>query len=156
MLWIKSFHIIAMVAWFAGIFYLPRLYVYHAETTDQTSIERFKVMERRLYRGIMTPAAVVTLFLGCWLLSFNPGYYMHAGWMHTKLLLVLILLLYHFYCGHLRRQFYADKNTRSSLFFRVFNELPVFLLVGIVIMVIVRPYQPYTHPAAQAIGTLSA
>lgn len=139
MLWIKAFHIIAMVAWFAGIFYLPRLYVYHASSTDKISIERFKIMERRLYYGIMTPAAIVTIVLGFWLMSFNFFGYLSAFWFEAKLTLVALLLVYHLYTGHLRKQFAGDENRYSSLFYRIYNEISVLLLIGIVVLVVVKP-----------------
>jgi putative membrane protein len=138
MLWVKSFHIIAMVAWFAGIFYLPRLYVYHADTEDQVSIERFKIMERRLYRGIMWPSMIVTLFLGLWLLHYIPVY-LKASWMHAKLGLVALVVVYHLYCGALRKQFALEKNRHSAKFYRILNEIPTLLLVAIVILVVVKP-----------------
>jgi putative membrane protein len=139
MLWIKAFHIIAMVAWFSAIFYLPRLYVYHSTATDTISINRFKVMERRLYYGIMTPSAIITLALGIWLMSFNFAGYLAARWFDAKLALVICLLGYHLYAGHLRKQFAKDENTHSALFYRVYNEIPVLLLISIVVLVVVKP-----------------
>lgn len=140
MLFIKAFHIIALVAWFAGLFYLPRLFVYHAATQDSISLERFKVMEKRLYFGITWPAAVATTLLGLYLLSYNVEYYLHAGWMHVKLALVLFLWAYHLLCGHYVHLFAQGKRARNALFFRVFNEVPTLLLVSIVILVVVRPF----------------
>ncbi|MEM1244271.1 MAG: protoporphyrinogen oxidase HemJ [Pseudomonadota bacterium] len=140
MLWILSFHIIFMVAWFAGLFYLPRLFVYHAAVTDEISNARFKIMERRLYRGIMTPAAILTVIFGIWLLSLNWQYYLQAGWMHVKLTLVLILIGYHFYCGHLVKRFKRDNNPHSATFYRFFNEIPTLLLISIIILVEVKPF----------------
>jgi putative membrane protein len=140
MLWVKAFHIIAMVCWFAGLFYLPRLFVYHAMSEDSASIERFKIMERKLYRGISTPSMLITVFLGVWLLSYDVAGYMAAGWMHAKLTLVGVLIVYHFYCGRLLKQFANDQNTRSHVFYRWFNEAPVIALVAIVILVVVRPF----------------
>lgn len=139
MLWVRAFHVIAMVAWFAGLFYLPRLFVYHAEAQDRTSIERFKVMERRLYYGITWPAALVTSILGLWLVTFMLSYYQHAIWMHIKLAFVVLLWGFHLLCGYFVRKFKEDKNTRTSKFYRVFNELPTLLLIAIVILVIVKP-----------------
>ncbi|CAM4445992.1 MAG: hypothetical protein LEGION0403_FIIPPAGN_01174 [Legionella sp.] len=138
MLYVKAFHIIAMVAWFAGLFYLPRLFVYHADTQDEISNERFKIMERRLYYGITWPAAILTTVLGLWLLSYNPSYYLKAGWMHAKLTLVVILWGYHLLCGHYRKAFAQGKNQKSSRFFRMYNEAPTLLLVGIVLLVVVK------------------
>ena len=140
MLLIKAFHIIALVAWFAGLFYLPRLYVYHADTTDSISIERFRIMERRLYYGITWPAAILTTGLGLWLISYNFNYYLKAGWMHAKLSLVIILWVYHLLCGYFVRRFAKDAPVKTALFFRAFNEIPTILLVGIVILVVVKPF----------------
>lgn len=140
MLWIKAFHIVAIVAWFAGLFYLPRLFVYHALCEDETGRERFKVMERKLYRGIMTPSAVVAAALGIWLILLNPSYYLQAGWLHTKLALVLLLLVYHGFCWHYLRRFRDDRNTKTHVFYRWFNEVPTLLLVAIVILAVVKPY----------------
>lgn len=140
MLIIKSFHIIAMTAWFAMLFYLPRLFVYHADASDSISLDRFKVMERRLYYGIGWPAAVLTTLLGLWLLSYNTYYYMHAGWMHAKLFLVLLVWVYHLTCGHFLRRFAKNCNEKKALFFRFFNELPTLLLIVIVLLVVVKPF----------------
>jgi protoporphyrinogen IX oxidase len=140
MLWIKAFHIIAMVAWFAGLFYLPRLYVYHAESTDQISKERFKIMERRLYYGIMSPSAVVTILLGLWLASYNFKGYLEAPWFQAKLAFVAGLIIYHLYSGHLRKLFAQDRNTHSPLFYRVYNEISLLFLIGIVVLVVVKPF----------------
>jgi putative membrane protein len=139
MLWVKALHIIAVICWFAALFYLPRLFVYHALAEDPISRERFKIMERKLYRGIMTPSMIVTILLGLWLIYFNPAYYLQSGWMHVKLVCVLLLIGYHFACGRFLRHFRDDCNTHSHKFYRVFNEAPVLLLVLIVIMVVVKP-----------------
>ncbi|WP_454783676.1 protoporphyrinogen oxidase HemJ [Legionella sp. WA2024007413] len=139
MLWIKAFHIIAMVSWFAGLFYLPRLFVYHADTQDEPSLIRFKTMERRLYYGIMWPAAILTTFFGLWLLSYNLSYYMSVGWMHAKLSLVIILWVYHLLCGYYLKAFSRNQNQKNSRFFRIYNEFPTLLLIGIVILVVVKP-----------------
>jgi len=137
-LYIKSFHIIFMVAWFAGLFYLPRLFVYHAQAEDKISIERFKIMERKLYFGIMTPCMVITLILGIWLWL---GYGYRGGWLHAKLALVAILVVQHFYLGKLMRDFKHDRNTHGHVFYRWLNEIPTLpLLIGIVILVIVKPF----------------
>ena len=137
MLWLKAFHVIFMVTWFAGLFYLPRLFVYHAMSHDAPSIERFKIMERKLYFGIMTPGAVLTVAsgLGLWL-----GYGITGGWLHAKLAIVALLVAYHLVCGKLLRDFRDDRNARTHVWFRWFNEVPVFFLVGIVILVIVKPF----------------
>lgn len=141
MLWVKAFHIIAVVTWFAAIFYLPRLFVYHASADDQVSRERFKIMERKLYRGIMTPSMIVVLVLGAWLLTSDLRFYLiDSHWMHAKLTLVALLVTYHFYCGHLLKVFRDDNNQRSHVFYRWFNEIPVLLLIAIVILVVVKPF----------------
>ncbi|MBA3661679.1 MAG: protoporphyrinogen oxidase HemJ [Gammaproteobacteria bacterium] len=142
MLWVKAFHIIFMVTWFSGLFYLPRLFVYHAMATDAISIARFKMMERKLFFGIMTPGAILTLIFGVWLLSYNMQAYMHMRWLHYKLTLVALLIIYHGYLGFLSIRFNKDRNQHSHRFYRILNELPVFLLVGIVILVVVQPFRP--------------
>ena len=140
MLWIKSLHVIFMVTWFAGLFYLPRLYVYHAMSDDQISNERFKIMERKLFFGIMTPGGILTIIFGLWMLH---GYAWEAFastmWMQVKLGLVIVLVAYHIYCGKLLKDFKFDRNQKSHVFYRWFNEFPVILLIVIVILVIVRP-----------------
>lgn len=138
-LWIKAFHIMAVVTWFAGLFYLPRLFVYHAMSDDQPSRDRFKIMERKLYRGIMLPSMVATLGLGIWLLALQPGW-MQQGWMHAKLTLVALLVVYHLLCGAQLRRFASDSNTRSHVFYRWFNEAPVLVLVGVVLLVVLKPF----------------
>lgn len=140
MLWVKALHLIAVVCWFAGLFYLPRLFVYHAQAQDEISRERFKIMERKLYRGIMWPSLVLTVLFGAWLLVDNWPYYKTQGWVHAKLALVTLLVIYHLVCGHFRQVFAQDNNRHSHVFYRVFNELPVLALVAIVILVIVRPF----------------
>ena len=140
MLWVKAFHIISLVYWLAGIFYLPRLFVYHAACEDEPGKERFKVMERKLYRGITTPSMVATVVFGVWLLSYNWSGYFSQGWLHAKLTLVALLIIYHFYCGHLVKVFRDDQNTRSHVFYRWFNELPVFVLLAVVILAVVKPF----------------
>jgi putative membrane protein len=137
MLWIKALHIVFVIAWFAGLFYLPRLFVYHAEATDAPSRERFKVMERKLYRGIMTPAMVLAVGFGTWLWL---GYGFRGGWLAAKLVLVAALLAYHFWMGALVRQFARDANRHTHVFYRWVNELPVALLAAIVILVVVKPF----------------
>lgn len=137
MLWVKAFHIIAVVTWFAALFYLPRLFVYHAMSEDAVSIERFKVMERKLYRGIMTPSAIVAVTLGLWLWL---GFGFSGGWLHAKLALVTVLLGYHWYCGKLLRDFRDDRNRHGHVFYRWFNEFPVLILVAVVILAVVKPF----------------
>ncbi len=139
MLWILALHIIFMVAWFAGLFYLPRLFVYHADCTDAPGNARFKIMERKLYYYIMTPAAILTTIFGFWLLFAKINFYSQQMWMHAKLILVFFLWLYHLYCGILVQQFKKDINPFGSKFYRFFNEVPTILLIGIVIFVVVKP-----------------
>lgn len=138
-LWLKAFHIIFVITWMAAIFYLPRLFVYHAMSDDRISQERFKVMERKLYRGIMTPSMILATLLGAWIIYLVPGY-LQAGWLHAKLTVVFALIGYHFWCGHILKQFRDDKNTRSHVWYRWFNEVPVLALFAIVIFVVVKPF----------------
>ncbi len=141
MLWVKAAHIMFVIFWFAGIFYLPRLFVYHSMATDAVGIERFKVMERKLYRGIMTPAAIIAVLLGLWLLAASWDAFSRAGWLHMKLILVVLLIAYHIYCGHLVSAFARDENEKSDLFFRWLNDAPPLLLLGsIVVLVVVKPF----------------
>ena len=137
MLWIKSLHIIFVVAWFAGLFYLPRLFVYHAQAEDAPSRERFKVMERKLYRGIMTPTMVLTMVFGTWLWL---GYGFRGGWLIAKLLVVALLVAYHFWLGAMVRDFARDANRRSHVFYRWINEAPLALLAAAVVLVVVKPF----------------
>ncbi|MDB5983808.1 MAG: rane protein [Pseudomonas sp.] len=138
-LWLKAFHIVSIVCWFAGLFYLPRLFVYHSLSEDAVSRERFSVMERKLYRGIMGPAMVATLVFGIWMISLTPGYF-SQGWMHAKLTLVVLLIGYHHVCGAQVKRFARGENGRSHVFYRWFNEIPVLILLAIVILVVVRPF----------------
>jgi protoporphyrinogen IX oxidase len=138
-LWLKAFHVIAAIAWMAGMLYLPRLFVYHCEAeAGSRQSETFKVMERRLLRAIINPAMVVTWVLGLWL-AFEGGF-IKAGWLHGKLLLVLILSGIHGFLSRAVRDFAADRNVRSQKFYRIINEIPAVLMVGIVILVIVKPF----------------
>jgi protoporphyrinogen IX oxidase len=143
--WLKALHVIFMVTWFAGLFYLPRLFVYHAMTTDPISNERFKVMERKLYYGITTPGGIITLIFGLWLLFaywWQPFLAVQSGslWLHIKLTLVVILIGYHIYCGKLLLDFKHDRNRHSHVFYRWFNEFPVLILIGVVILAYVKPF----------------
>ncbi|QKZ07045.1 protoporphyrinogen oxidase HemJ [Pseudomonas eucalypticola] len=138
-LWIKAFHIISIVCWFAGLFYLPRLFVYHASSEDEVGKQRFMVMERKLYRGIMGPSMVATLVFGAWLVYLIPGY-LTQGWLHAKLALVVLLIGYHHMCGAQVKRFARGENTRSHVFYRWFNEVPVLFLLAIVILVVVKPF----------------
>jgi putative membrane protein len=137
MLWIKSLHVIFVVAWFAGLFYLPRLFVYHAQSQDSLSLERFKVMERKLYRGIMTPCMALTIVFGVWLWL---GYGFRGGWLQAKLVLVAILIGYHFWLGKLVDDFSRDDNRRTHVFYRWVNEIPLLILAATVVLVIVKPF----------------
>jgi putative membrane protein len=142
LLWLKAFHIIFMVSWFAGIFYLPRLFVYHAMVPpeDEAGHERFVTMERKLYRFV-TPFMVLTTVFGLWMLWIYGVDYLRANtWMHVKLALVAGLIAYHFYLGHLRKRLAAREAPQSHVFFRVINELPVLILFAVVILVVVRPF----------------
>jgi len=137
--WLKAFHIIAVVCWFAGIFYLPRLFVYHAMATEQATRDHLKIMERKLYRFI-SPFMGFTIIFGVTMIVLNPDYYLHAHWLHAKLVLVAVLIGYHFYCGRLVRKFAVDANVRSHVFYRWFNELPVLVLFAVVILATVKPF----------------
>lgn len=139
--WILAFHVIFMVTWFAGLFYLPRLFVYHAMSSDSVGIERFKVMERKLYYGITTPGGVITVALGLWMLIEQWAIYRNLGWMHIKLALVVLLILYHIYCGKLLADFRRDRNRHSHVFYRWFNEFPVIVLIAVVLLVVLKPFQ---------------
>jgi len=137
MLWVKTLHIVFMVTWFAGLFYLPRLFVYHAMSEDRASLERFKVMERKLYWGIMTPGAVLTLVFGTWLWL---GWGFSGGGLHAKLVLVAVLVAYHVWCGKLLVDFRREQDVHSHVWFRWFNEFPVLALIGAVALVVVKPF----------------
>jgi putative membrane protein len=138
MLWVKALHIVFVVTWFAGLFYLPRLFVYHAMADDRPSIERFKVMERKLYRGIMTPSALLAVAFGLWLwLGWFRG---ASGWLHAKLALVVLLIVYHLWCGALLRAFAADRNRKGHVWLRWFNEVPVVILFATVLLVVLKPF----------------
>ena len=136
MLWVKAFHIIFVVSWFAGLFYLPRIFVNHAMATEPAEIARLKLMEYKLYRFVI-PIALLALGFGLWLWL---GYGITGNWLYAKILLVLVLIVYHFYCGVLVKQFAADRNTRSHIFYRWFNEIPVLVLMAVVILVTVKPF----------------
>ncbi len=141
MLWLKALHLIFMVTWFAGLFYLPRLFVYHAMSDDEISNERFKVMERKLFYGIMTPGMIITFIFGIWMLTdYAWELYSATGWLHAKLTLLAISLVYHAYCGKWLLDFKHDRNQRSHVFYRWMNEVPVLFLVGIIILAVVKPF----------------
>ena len=138
MLLVKALHIVFMVTWFAGLFYLPRLFVYHSMAEDRAGIERFKLMERKLYRGIMTPGAVLTLAFGLWLWL---GWFRDAGgWMTIKLVLATLLVVYHLWCGKLLADFRHDRNAKTHVWFRWFNEFPVLILFAAVLLVVLKPF----------------
>ncbi len=137
MLILKSLHIIFMVTWFAGLFYLPRLFVYHAMADDETSIERFKVMERKLLYGIMTPGGVLTIVSGLWLWL---GWGFYGGWLIAKLLLVVVLVVYHAWCVKLVTDFRDGRNRHSHVWYRWFNEFPVVILLAVVFLVVMKPF----------------
>ena len=138
MLWVKSLHIVFMVTWFAGLFYLPRLFVYHALAQDAIGIERFKLMERKLYFGIMTPGAVLTIVFGLWLWL---GYGISGGWLYAKLALVAILVAHHVWLGKLMLDFRHDRNRHGDIFYRWLNEIPALpVLVGAVLLVVFKPF----------------
>jgi putative membrane protein len=136
MLWIKAFHIIFVTSWFAGLFYLPRLFVNHAMISDSATSDRLKLMELKLFR-FMFPLALLAIAFGLWLWL---GYGASGHWMHAKLTLVAILVAYHFYCGKLLNDFKQDNNKHSHIWYRWFNELPVIILCLIVILVEVQPF----------------
>jgi putative membrane protein len=138
MLWLKAFHVTAVITWFAGLFYIPRLYVYHADAKDAISIERFKIMERRLF-SIMTIGALASLGFGAAMLAEAPVY-LTMGWLRVKLLLVLLVIGYHFFCYRLMRDFAQDRNTHSAKWYRGFNEIPSLLLIAIVLLAVVKPF----------------
>ena len=140
MLWVESLHVIFMTTWFAGLFYLPRLFVYHAMSDDQISNERFKVMERKLFFGIMTPGGILTIIFGTVMLyDYAWEAFGDSIWLTVKLGLVAILVVYHIYCGKLVKDFKFDRNQKSHVYYRWFNEFPVLLLFPIVILVFVKP-----------------
>ena len=136
MLWVKAFHIIFVVSWFAGLFYLPRIFVNHAMAAEPAEIARLKLMEGKLYRFV-TPIGALAILFGFWLWF---GYGFSGGWLHAKTTLVMLLAVYHLYCGHLVKQFARDLNTRSHVFYRFFNEIPVLVLTAVVILATVKPF----------------
>jgi protoporphyrinogen IX oxidase len=137
LLWLKAFHVIAMVTWFAGLFYLPRLFVYHTDTHDSIGAERFRIMEGRLF-VIMTIGAAATLGSGITMLMVAPAY-LAMGWLHAKLFLVALLIVYHSYCYKFKLDFARGRNDHSAKWYRGFNELPSLLLIGIVTLAVVKP-----------------
>lgn len=138
MLWLKAFHIFFVIAWFAGLFYLPRLFVYHASTHDAPGLERFRVMERRLFT-IKTIGAIGALVFGLGIVVVVPSY-LQGGWLHAKLALVALLIAYHVWCYRLMIAFREGRNTRSERWYRVFNEVPTILLLAIVLLAVLKPF----------------
>ena len=139
MLWVKAFHIISVICWFAVLFYLPRLFVYHSMSEDEISKERFKIMERKLIRAIGNPSMIATFIFGIWLVTYNWNYYQQSTWFWLKIACIVILTAYYHICIRIWKQFCADKNTYSHVFYRWFNEFPVLLLIAIVCLVVVKP-----------------
>lgn len=138
MLWLKAFHVIAVITWFAGLFYLPRLYVYHADATDPVGISRFVLMERRLF-AIMTIGAVLSVVLGAAMLAAAPAY-LAMGWLRLKLVFVLMVIVYHLFCYKLMQDFAHNRNSRTARWYRGFNEVPSLLLIAIVVLAVVKPF----------------
>jgi len=140
MLWVKALHLIFMVTWFAGLFYLPRLFVYHAMSEDQPGLDRFKIMERKLFFGIMTPGAILTIGFGFWTWhAFGWSAYTGSLWLYIKMALILVLVIYHIYCGKLLLDFKHDRNRHGHIFYRWFNEFPTLILFSVIILAVVRP-----------------
>ena len=137
--WVLAFHIIAVICWFAALFYLPRLFVYHAMSEDEISIERFKVMQRKLYRGIANPSMIATIIFGLWLVTLVPAY-LNEIWFQLKAGLVLLLIGYHHMCLSHMKRLAEDRDDKTHVYFRVLNEVPVLIVVGIVILVVVKPF----------------
>ena len=141
MIWFKALHIIFMVTWFAGLFYLPRLFVYHTMSNDKISIDRFKIMEKKLFYGITTPGGLLTIIFGFFLLATNGiTNYNDQIWFWLKMILIFILVLYHIYCFFLLQDFKYDRNKHTHVWYRWFNEIPVIILVGIILLAVIRPF----------------
>jgi len=141
MLWFKALHLIFMVTWFAGLFYLPRLFVYHAMSDDKISIDRFKIMERKLFYGITTPGAILTIIFGVsTLLSSGLSAYSGQMWLLMKYGLIFVLIIYHIYCWFLLQDFKYDRNQHTHVWYRWFNEIPVLILIAIILLAVVRPF----------------
>ena len=139
MLWWKAFHIIFVVTWFAALFYLPRLFVYHASAENSQCDSVFKTMEHKLYHYIMTPSAILATLCGLNTMHYSLKAYLAAPWMHAKLSFVIALALYHGMCGYYVKQFARDKNTHSHRYYRVFNEIPSLILIAVVLLVVLKP-----------------
>ena len=139
MLWLKAFHIFCVISWFAGLFYLPRIFVNHAMTEDHAVRARLKMMELKLYRFV-TPIGALAVITGLWLWYSYADQLAISGWIYVKTALVAGLVIYHLYCGHLVKIFAEDRNTKSHVWFRFFNEVPVLVLIAVVILVVVKPF----------------
>ncbi|OOZ37639.1 CopD family protein [Solemya velesiana gill symbiont] len=140
MLWVKAFHIIFLVSWYAGLFYLPRLYVHHAMSKDQATRERLEIMERKLF-WFITPWAILTLVFGLWLAAFYEWEaILSMGWLQLKVALVIPLVIFHIWCGKLMIQFRGSDNPHSHVWFRWFNEFPLLILVVVVLLVVLKPF----------------
>ena len=140
-MWLKALHLIFMVTWFAGLFYLPRLFVYHTMSEDQVSRDRFKIMERKLFYGIMTPGAILTIIFGTLMLTeYAWSAFGQDLWLHIKLALIVALVIYHIMCGKFVVDFKNDNNKHSHVYYRWFNEIPVLMLVAIIILASVKPF----------------
>ena len=141
MLWYKALHLIFMVTWFSGLFYLPRLFVYHAMSDDKISIDRFKIMEKKLFYGIATPGGLLTIIFGfCLLVSNGMTSYNGQLWLSLKMILIAVLVLYHIYCFSLLQDFKYNRNKHTHIWYRWFNEVPVLILVGIVLLAVIKPF----------------
>ncbi|MCY3885007.1 MAG: CopD family protein [Gammaproteobacteria bacterium] len=141
MLYLKVLHLTFAFTWFAALFYLPRLFVYHSQSSDEFTVSKFKTMERKLYRGIMTPSALLTLVFGLWITSFSWVEYVSSTWFWCKVGCVFLLFGYHGMCGRMVRSFYNDRNTRTPTFYRIFNEVPLVFLLAILTLAIVKPFE---------------
>jgi protoporphyrinogen IX oxidase len=139
MLWLKAFHIIFVVCWFAGLFYLPRILVNYAASEDSATRDQLALMARKLYRFV-TPFMFITIGLGLAMITINPGYYLQANWMLLKLVAVAVLVIYHFQCGHYVKKISAGENKHGHVYYRFFNEIPVFFLFGIVLLAVLKPF----------------
>ncbi|WP_120819692.1 protoporphyrinogen oxidase HemJ [Helicobacter pylori] len=140
-MWIKAFHVIAVISWMAALFYLPRLFVYHAENAHKKEfVEVVRIQEKKLYSFIASPAMSFTLITGILMLLIAPEMFKSGGWLHVKLSLVILLLAYHFYCKKCMRELEKDPTRRNARFYRVFNEIPTILMILIVILVVVKPF----------------
>lgn len=141
MLWLKALHIIFVVTWFAGLFYLPRLFVYHTEVSKENPMyQRFCVMEHKLFWAIMTPSAILTVLFGGGLLTYWHHALTQSGWLHTKILLVAFLIVYHIFCWRHMKNFKQQNNQKTHVYYRIFNEIPAVILVMIVFLVVLKPF----------------